>query len=249
MSESTPLPNQPKAPGNATPPPLGAPASPHIPQPPKPAHSAENAPGQPPYSGQPGNYPQPGGDSKPQSNTIRIVIIIGVVVIVLAALGIGGFILFNQLNKPEKVELVDENFNDNTYEVEHKAPASDAAEASEKQPAPKKTKAASNSVYDWSNGKQVLSGDFIWEGSRYPFEITFNYYDGDISNVTFEAMGYGGVSSVSYGSVSADGSTLTFKGKASGTSLNITASWDSSSQTFSGSMIRGDHYGSCEMRP
>lgn len=99
------------------------------------------------------------------------------------------------------------------------------------------------------NGMNVFYGDFLYKGANYGFTLTFNYSasTGRVSNIYYEADGYGAGSKVASGKVTSDGMTLIIEGKASGTYTLIKAS-ASGSGTLKGKMVRGTHNGTCTMR-
>lgn len=111
-------------------------------------------------------------------------------------------------------------------------------------PAPKPAPEPRVSVF--SDGYNVLNGSFNFQGATYGFIITFNYNSstGRISDAMYKATGYGAGSANKINSmtVSANGRNLSI----SGPSLRINASGNGSG-SFSGSMTRGTHSGSCSM--
>lgn len=98
------------------------------------------------------------------------------------------------------------------------------------------------------NGKNVFFGTFLYNGAKYGFTLSMNYSasTGKISNIIYEADGYGSGSKISSGKITSDGNTLIIEGKASGTYCYIKASRKSAS-IFKGKMIRGNHSGTCTL--
>lgn len=98
------------------------------------------------------------------------------------------------------------------------------------------------------NGRNVMFGTFLYKGTDYGFTLSFNYSSasGKISNIVYEADGYGKGSRIASGKLTSDGSTLIIEGTASGTYTYIKASVKRKG-IFKGKMIRGTHNGSCTL--
>lgn len=98
------------------------------------------------------------------------------------------------------------------------------------------------------NGKNVMFGSFLYNGANYGFTLSFNYSSatGKISDIIYEADGYGNGSKISSGKLTSDGTTLIIEGKASGTYTYIKATVKRRG-VMKGKMIRGTHNGSCTL--
>lgn len=97
----------------------------------------------------------------------------------------------------------------------------------------------------FSEGNNTFAGTFNYAGADYGFKVRFKYdpSTNTASNVKYEADGYDGTIKMSSMDISSDGSEITIMGKS--TYIDVSGSPDG---TYSGTMRRGNHDGTCTMR-
>jgi len=191
------------------------------------------------------------------SNSLTMFVI---VCAVIAVIGLGTAAYFMFVGKDDKhkydYEQPVESRTDkegSIAESEHRIAddmrAKEGAEASDEVPsqADKPLGARSNGL--WREGHNKLIGTFIYEGAKYGFTLTLDYSSatGRVTNTTFEAHSYGGASRIKTAVLSGDGTVLNVSGTASGTKTVIDVKAAPGSPTFTGTMTRGDHNGSCTL--
>lgn len=111
------------------------------------------------------------------------------------------------------------------------------------------SEASSERGYYFSHGWNNLYGTFYYKGNPYGFVISFYYNvnNGQVSNATYQATGYGTSGSrsrITSFSISSNECSLSIKGP---NNLRINASCDGRGG-FNGSMQRGNHKGTCHMQ-
>lgn len=237
-----PTPAAPPAPDNT---PESTPESaPEIPEAPK----APTPPEAPAFTGSQGAAVQPANPGRKKNNTTLIIIIVIAVVLLLAGAGVG---LFFYLSKKavdrvydyheELTELAEEfdDFDDINEDFHE--------QVIEEVPVVEEEVYAEENV--WKDGRNVLIGTFVYQGSKYGFTITLDYHisTGRITNATYEAHGYGKASKLSVATLSSDCTALYLSGQASGTETMIDVTASPGSSTYTGNMIRGDHAGECTL--
>lgn len=179
-------------------------------------------------------------------DTTRIILIVAITLIVVF-LSVAAYFFF-VADKPTEDLDAKFNYDDDIEEVAvphdtEQATAPEYAPDEQRMPTPH----ATHNV--WKDGRNILSGTFIFQGARYGFTVTLNYSSGTgrATDVTYEAAGYGEVSKLSSATISSDGTVLYIRGTASGSTCEISATAHAGSRTFSGDMTRGDHVGTCTM--
>lgn len=199
------------------------------------------------------HYPK----QQPQGGKSNLPVVLTIVggVIVLAI--IGAICFFKAMDNKEEKAPEQPAKTETVTVITQAAPTAEDVAPTAEDPAPvkeKKEKPKVDNSFDtshasmigWRNGKNVLIGDFHFQGADYGFTVTVNYNNGRLSNPRYEAHGYGGTSSLSSARLSDDGETIILEGKASGTKTYIKASMGEGNE-FYGKMVRGTHSGTCSM--
>ncbi|MCM1320332.1 MAG: hypothetical protein NC217_08140 [Muribaculaceae bacterium] len=97
------------------------------------------------------------------------------------------------------------------------------------------------------DGANYFNGTFNYKGSKYGFTVTFLYdaITHNAYNATYEADGYGSVSDLNI-SISNGGMNILLTGVTSGANTVIDVR-SNDGAIWSGTMVKGDHDGTCRM--
>lgn len=111
------------------------------------------------------------------------------------------------------------------------------------QTAPTRQTIDNRQISGLKSGRNKLKGTFYFKGAEYGFTINLSYdaTSGIISDATYEADGYAGVSKL--GDVRYDGNTITVETPKTYIRARSTGDGD----TYEGEMTRGDHRGTCRI--
>lgn len=171
------------------------------------------------------------GDTR-RNNTLPIVLAVVSGVVILAI--IGAICFFHYLDKTK--------ISDNALEAAA-TQAVDTRNIQATAPSAPNAKIGNEvASMGWHEGTNELNGSFYYKGATYGFTITVNYSNGALSNARYRAHGQSGVAKISTARLLNNGTTLEFNG---GTDTYTSINVSYSNGSYKGSMVRGDHNGTC----